>query len=383
MSSSTSQVLELLELLQERSLVSGPELARRFEIDLRTVRRHVARLEELGIPVESVRGRAGGYRLRPGWKLPPLMLDDDEAVAIVLGLVAARRAGLATGAAGSGAAGSGTGGSGTGGSGTAGSGTAGTAGSGAAGTAGSGADGADGADGAAGDTGARDEPGLDRALAKLRRVLPETLRDRVGALEAALGFTRAGPAAPAAPQTATVLALADAIGRARRVEVGYATREGDRSIRQLDPYGLVFHNGRWYLSAHDHGRGELRALRLDRVASVRLLRRDATPPPGFDPVAHVTGTLARVPWRWQVEVVLDAPLDELRRQLPAHAAELEPLPEGGVLLRARAERLDGMARLLAGLGAPFTVRTPDELRTELRTVAQRLTSAASGPVRGS
>lgn len=320
----TTRVLELLELLQDRPLVSGPEIAERFDVDLRTARRLVARLEELGIPVESVRGRAGGYRLRPGWKLPPLMLADDEAVAVVLGLLAARRTALGTRASG------------------------------------------------AGDT------GVDRALAKLRRVLPAELREQVRALEQALGFTRAEPRAPAAPQTATVLALADAIGRARRVEVGYATREGERSTRQLDPYGLVVHNGRWYLSAHDHGRGEPRILRLDRIEHVRVLRRDATPPDGFDPVAHVTTTLARVPWSWSVEVVLDAPLAELRAQVPAHAAELEELPEGGVLLRARAERLDGMARLLAGLGAPFAIRQPDELRAEVQAVADRLTAAA-GP----
>lgn len=317
MSRPTTRVLELLELLQDHQQASGPELAQRLGVDLRTVRRYIAKLEELGIPVEADRGRRGGYRLRPGFKLPPLMLTDDEASAVVLGLLAAQRSGLTTAA-----------------------------------------------------------PAVDSALHKLRRVLPVELRERVRALEQALGFTRPAPHAPAPPQTETVLALADAIARERRVEIAYATRDGEVSARQLDPYGLVFHNGRWYLSAHDHGRGALRTLRLDRVEAVRILRRAARKPDGFDAVEHVSRALARVPWAHEVEVVLDAALAEIRRQVPPHVAELEPLPDGGVLLRARAERLDGMARLLAGLGAPLAVRRPDALRDELRELAQRLTAAA-------
>lgn len=317
MSRPTTRVLELLELLQDHQQASGPELAQRLGVDLRTVRRYIAKLEELGIPVEADRGRRGGYRLRPGFKLPPLMLTDDEASAVVLGLLAAQRSGLTTAA-----------------------------------------------------------PAVDSALHKLRRVLPVELRERVRALEQALGFTRPAPHAPAPPQTETVLALADAIARERRVEIAYATRGGEASARQLDPYGLVFHNGRWYLSAHDHGRGALRTLRLDRVEAVRILRRAARKPDGFDAVEHVSRALARVPWAHEVEVVLDAALAEIRRQVPPHVAELEPLPDGGVLLRARAERLDGMARLLAGLGAPLAVRRPDALRDELRELAQRLTAAA-------
>lgn len=322
MSRPATRLFELLELLQDRQSASGPEIAARLEVDLRTVRRYVTKLEELGIPVEATRGRGGGYRLRPGFKLPPLMLTDDEASAVVLGLLAARRDGIGTA-----------------------------------------------------------EEAIDSALSKLQRVLPQELRERVRALETALGFTRPAPAAPAPPPTATVLALADAIGRARRVEIAYETGAGERSTRQLDPYGLVFHNGRWYLSALDHGRGELRALRLDRVGSVRLLRRAADPPAGFDPVAHVAQTLARVPWRWRVEVVVEAPPQELRRWLPPGTVELEPLelPGGagtGTRLRARAERLDGMARMLAGLGAPLTVVEPPELRDELRTLAAGLAAWA-------
>lgn len=315
MSRPTTRVLELLELLQDRGRVSGPELAERLGVDLRTVRRYVEKLGELGLPVESERGRNGGYRLAPGWKLPPLMLSDDEAVAVVLGLLAARRDGLAT-----------------------------------------------------------TEPAVDGALEKVRRVLPVELRERVRALEGALGFS-GGPWQPEPPATATVLTLSDAIARERRVELAYVRRDGARSTRQLDPYGLVFHRGRWYLSGHDHGRDALRTLRLDRIEQVRLLRRAAPPPAGFDPVDAVTRSLARAPWRWRVEVELDAPLEQLRPFVPPHTAELEQRGDRVVLL-ARAERLDGMARLLAALGAPMTVIEPPELRDELAALAARLTVSA-------
>ncbi len=210
-------------------------------------------------------------------------------------------------------------------------------------------------------------------------MLPAELRERLRALEQALGFTRPAPTrAPSPPATPVVLALADAIGRARRVEVAYETGAGERSTRQLDPYGLVVHDGRWYLSAHDHGREALRALRLDRIGTVRILRRAAPLPAGFDAAAHVARTLARVPWRWRVEVVVEAPPEQLRRWLPPHAAELEPYGDDGAatLLRARAERLDGMARMLAGLGAPLTVVEPGELRTELAALGRSLSAWA-------
>jgi predicted DNA-binding transcriptional regulator YafY len=279
------------------------------------VRRYAARLQELGIPVEAARGRAGGYRLRPGYKLPPLMLTDEEAVAVVVALVAAGQTGLSSVA-----------------------------------------------------------PAGDAALQKIRRVLPASLRAQVHAVQDTLGFTsepRKGP--PVDP--GTLLALATASRDRRRVRLDYTTWDGAPSTRLLDPYGLVFHDGRWYLSAHDHGRGEPRTFRLDRMARVEILRTPADPPPeGFDPVAAVSRSLARAPYRHQVEVVLDATPAEARARIPAYAAELSET-DGGVLLRARAERLDGMARLLAGVGLPVRVIRPAALRDELRALAERLSAS--------
>jgi predicted DNA-binding transcriptional regulator YafY len=310
-----TRLLAMLELLQDRPGVGGRELAERLEVDPRTVRRYAVKLQELGIPVEAERGRLGGYRLRPGFRLPPLMLRDDEATAVVLGLVAAQRLGLATAA-----------------------------------------------------------PAVDGALAKVARVLPAALRERTRALQETLGFTRPAPDAPA-PGTDAVLTLAEATRRRRRVRVRYAPWRGEEGERDLDPYGLVVHGGRWYLAAHEHLRGEVRTFRVDRVRSVELRPEATAPPEGFDAVAHVARSLARVPWTWEVEVVLEAPMEEVQRRLSPTMAELEPAA-GGVLARMRAERLDGAAAMLAGLGWPFRVLRPAELRAEVRALAERLAACA-------
>jgi predicted DNA-binding transcriptional regulator YafY len=316
MSRPATRVLAMLEVLQARGLVGGPELAARLEVDARTVRRYAERLQELGIPVESVRGRHGGYRLRPGYKLPPLMLDDDEATVVVLGLLAARQAGLATAA-----------------------------------------------------------PAVDGALEKIDRVLPTALRDRVVALQDALGFTRAARG-DAAPATSTVLALAGAVGSGERLHIRYASFDGRESERDIDPYGLVVHGERWYLAALDQRSQEVRTFRVDRVLATAATRERATPPPpGFDAVAHVQRSLARTPWNWEVEVELAATAAEVRARVPATVAELEPAP-GGVLMRMRAERLDGAAQMLAGLPWRVTVRRPPGLRDELRALARRLVEDA-------
>jgi len=309
--SPTSRLLELLELLQAQPLVTGREIADRLVVDRRTVRRDVATLQRLGIPVEGERGVGGGYRLRPGYRLPPLMLSDDEATAVVLGLTAARRLGLGE------------------------------------------------AEGAAG------------ALVKIHRVLPDALRRRVEALEAALAFT-AGPTGGEPPSGETALLLAEAIRRRRRVRLRYTSFAGDETNRELSPYGLVVHAGRWSLAAHDHARGALRTFRVDRIRRVGVSDHAATPSPeDFNAVAHVSRSLAQVPWPWEVEVLLDLPIDEARRRVPRTLAELAD-EDGGTALRMRVSSLDWAASLLAGLGCPFSVRRPEELRASVQALAQNL-----------
>ncbi|MEU5947175.1 YafY family protein [Micromonospora sp. NPDC047465] len=312
MSHPAARVLGMLELLQSHHRLTGAELARRLSVDERTVRRYAATLAELGIPVAAERGRHGGYRLRPGYKLPPLMLTDDEAVAVLLGLLAAERLGLGT-----------------------------------------------------------EEPATATALAKIRRVLPSALGDRLAAVQEHLGFTLRRSTAEARPATGTLLALGAAARHRRRVRLDYRSWSGAASRRQLDPYGLVFHAGRWYVTGHDHLRGEVRTFRLDRVGEVETGTETFVVPDGFDPVAQVTRSLAGVPYAHHVEVLLETDLATARRRVPPSVAELTESADG-VLLRARAENLDGMAQLLAGLGWPFTVSSPDALRTAVAEHARRL-----------
>jgi predicted DNA-binding transcriptional regulator YafY len=319
MATPTSRLLALLEALQARPAVTGRELADELGIDVRTLRRYVATLQELGIPVEGQRGVGGGYRLRPGYRLPPLMLADDEAVVVVLGLVAAGRLGLDT-------------------------------------------------EGGA----------VDGALAKIHRVLPPRLRSQVEALEAVLGFTTGEPGAAPVPGE-TVLLLAGAARRRKRVRAAYRSFAGEASQRELSPLGLVFHAGRWYLAAHDHDREALRTFRVDRMRRVVLAPGLAEgPPDGFDAVTHVSASLASVPWTWEVEVVLDLPPERAADRIPATLGELGQ-EDGETVLRMRVESLDWMATLLAGLGCGFAVRRPDELRASIADLAERLAAAARVP----
>ena len=315
MSYPATRVLAMLELLQARQQLGGAELARRLDVDQRTVRRYVAHLAELGIPVAAERGRYGGYRLLPGFKLPPLMFSDDEAAAVVLGLLAAGRLGLPV-------------------------------------------------------------AGTSSALAKVQRVLPAALGERVEALRQTLGFTLA-PRDRDAPDMGTVLALAHAAAQRQRVSISYRSWAATPSERDLDPYGLVLHSGRWYVTGHDSVSGQVRTFRVDRVTSVQSLARAFNPPAGFDPVRHVVQSLAAVPYAHEVEVVLAAEIEEVQRRVPASVATLTETSDG-VLLATRAERLDGVAAMLAGLGWPFRIRKPAELRDEVHAIADRLRAWSDG-----
>jgi predicted DNA-binding transcriptional regulator YafY len=315
----TARLLELLELFQSQPVTTGKEIADRLQIDRRTVRRYVAALQELGIPIEGQRGVGGGYRIRPGYRLPPLMLDDDQAVVVALGVVAAGQLGLAT-----------------------------------------------------------SNDSVEGALAKIHRVLPDGLRRRVEALEASLDFTASAPSG--APVTGErLLLLAEAIRRRLRLRIGYRSFAGEVTRRELSPHGLVVHSGRWYLAAYDHNRRDLRTFRVDRMRRAAVSKQAAlAPPEGFDAVEYVSRSLARTPWPHEVEVLIDLTLEQARQRLPATLAELAEA-DGGTLLRMRVSSLDWMARILAGLDCSFTIRSPEELRASVRSLAERLVSSVDRP----
>jgi predicted DNA-binding transcriptional regulator YafY len=322
----TARVLALLELLQSGGVRTVAELAGRLGVDERTVRRYVDHLIDLDVPVESVRGRYGGYRLGAGYRLPPLMLTDDEALAVLLGLAAGRRARL-----------------------LAGTGTA-----------------------------------SETATAKIRRALPERLARRLDALLGTLAFT-APAAGAAAVDGAVLLSVADAVRHRRPVSIRYTAGDGRRSERVLHPYGLVVHSGRWYVTGADPGVGEDRTFRLDRIADARTLPGSFALPAGVDPAERVLSGLATAPYRHRVTLRIQGTAKQIRARLPASVATLEELPPGAgtqpeterwFRAELRVEQLDWLPAVLASLDRPFVIEQPDELRGLTIALAGRLAAAA-------
>jgi predicted DNA-binding transcriptional regulator YafY len=316
----TTRVLTVLELLQSRAHLSGGELAERLDVDRRTVRRYISTLQELGVPVESEPGRYGGYRLRPGYKLPPMMFTEEEALALILGLLVSRRVGFG-----------------------------------------------------------QSTSAIEGALAKIDRVLPDRLRGRVQAVQGALTFTPlhgfSGLTDPSA-----LLALSTAAQDSRRVWIRYQGGE-DQTERAIDPYGVVHHRGRWYIVGWCHLREDVRVFRLDRVLALEPLEDGFARPLDFDAAAYVTESLARMPFGWPIEVLLEIPLAEARRRVAPDLGTLEET-SGGVLLRTRADPLEWMARLLVQLDCPFRIEHPPELRVAVRQLAREISrQARRGPRR--
>jgi predicted DNA-binding transcriptional regulator YafY len=319
----TAQVLTLLELLQSGGTRTMTELADRLDVDPRTVRRYVDHLIDLDVPVESVRGRYGGYRLAAGYRLPPLMLSDDEALAVLLGLIAGRRAGWAATTA--------------------------------MGTA------------------------YETAAAKIRRVLPSRIAERLDAVLGSISFT-AEPGDVPAPQTGVLLTVADAVHRHRPISIHYTSGGGRRSVRTLHPFGLVNHAGRWYVTGADPEIGEDRTFRLDRIANARTLPGSFEPPAGLEPAKQVLTAMARAPYRHQVTLRIHGTLEQIRKRLPPSVAEVrEDEEQGWQRVEIRAESLDWLPAVLAALDLPFVIERPDVLRDRVVALADRLAASARKP----
>ncbi|MER8057464.1 MULTISPECIES: YafY family protein [unclassified Streptomyces] len=329
----TGRVLTLLDLLQSGGTRTVAELADRLGVEGRTVRRYVNQLIDLDVPVESVRGRYGGYRLAPGYRLPPLMLSDEEALAVLLGLIAGRRAGLTT----------------------------------------------------------AQRTANETAAAKIRRVLPRHVAARLDTLLDALAFTD-GPGtsrAPDPPDSAVLLGLADAVRHRRPVSIRYTDREDRRSERTLHPYGIVAHAGRWYVTGEDAALTEDRTFRLDRITATRTLPGTFEAPSGPDPAERVRAAFATAEYRHRVTLRVHGAPARIRTRLPATVATLndpaadagadpdaDPGTERWLRVELRAERLDWLPPLLASLDRPFVIEGPDELRALMAEFAERLTSRA-------
>jgi predicted DNA-binding transcriptional regulator YafY len=305
----------MLELLQARERIGVPELARRLEVGERTVRRYAAMLREMGIPIEAELGRYGAYYLRSGYRLPPMIFTDEEALGLALGLLAARHLGLAGVA-----------------------------------------------------------PAVEGALAKLERVMSEALRGRVRALQETVSIAATRSRAPA--RSEALLTLAAAVGEQRRVRLRYSSGWSRETKREVDPYGVMHREGYWYAVGHCHLRKGMRLFRLDRVLEAEMLEETFARPAGHDSPGAVLGAVANThgDW-WSVEVLLETRVEEVRGQLPSVGLSLEQT-EGGTLLRCSTWSLEWPARVLAGLDCSFVVRRPTELRDALEQRAEKLATLA-------
>jgi len=272
-------------------------------------------LREMGIPVEAELGRYGAYSLRSGYRLPPMMFTDEEALALALGLLTARHLGLAGVA-----------------------------------------------------------PAVEGALAKLERVMSEALRGRVRALQETVSLAAARPQAPA--RSEALLTLAAAVGEKRRVRLRYRSGSSRETEREVDPYSVMHREGYWYAVGHCHLRGGMRLFRLDRVLEAEMLEETFARPVGLDSPGAVLSAVADTPGdRWSVEVLLEARVEEVRGQLPSVGLSLEQT-EGGTLLRCSTWSLEWPARLLAGLDCSFVVRRPAELGHTLELQAEKIATLA-------
>jgi predicted DNA-binding transcriptional regulator YafY len=316
MSETSSRLLELLSLLQGRRDWPGGELADRLEVSQRTVRRDVDRLRRLGYPVDSLTGPAGGYRLRAGGALPPLLLDDEEAIAIAVGLRTAARASVAG-----------------------------------------------------------IEETAVRALVKLEQVLPKHLRSRVAALGSAT-FTLAAGGPTVDPQHLTVIAAA--CRDSERLRFAYRSRDGAETRREVEPQALVNHGRRWYLVAWDRGREDWRTFRVDRLARPASTGVRSSPRslPARDAAAYVERSISGAPNRFDAVVTLHAAADEIAARVPAHLGIVEPIDARTCTYRTGDDDLRWLALRITMLGVDFEVHEPPELVEHLRALAERLVRAA-------
>jgi predicted DNA-binding transcriptional regulator YafY len=321
-SETSSRLLELLALLQGRSDWSGAELSDRLGVTRRTIRRDIDRLRTLGYPVESLTGPAGGYRLRAGTAMPPLLLDDEEAIAIAVGLRTAARASV---------------------------------------------------------TGI--EETSVRALVKLEQVLPAHLRRRVSALGSAM--TTAPPGGPTVdPQHLT--AIAAACRDSEQIRFAYRRRDSTESRREVEPYSLVNLGRRWYLAAWDLGREDWRTFRVDRITrpastGVRFAARRL---PARDAATYVKESIASTPTRYQACVTFQLSAEEMADRFPSWwGAELEPVDDGCCRYRTGDDDLGWLATRIAMLGVDFTVDEPPELIEHVRLLAARLDRATQALTR--
>jgi predicted DNA-binding transcriptional regulator YafY len=310
----SARLLRLLSLLQTPRNWPGAELAERLGVTPRTIRRDIDRLRELGYAVHATAGTPG-YRLGAGNGLPPLLLDDDEAVAVAIGL----------------------------------------------GTA------------AVSDVAGIQETSV-RALAKLERVLPSRLRNRVGDLRS-ITVPLTGPAAAVDPDVLT--AIAAAVRGRESLRFDYRSHDGTAHRRTTEPYRLVNSGRRWYLVAWDTGSADWRTFRVDRLRLRTPNGPRFTPrePPSTDLVRYVSERISSAPYRYRGRFTVHAPADAVAARMPPTSAVVEPAGDGACILTTGSNSLDELAMWVAQLGVPFQVHEPPELLQHIHALGTRLIDA--------
>ncbi|MCP2275305.1 helix-turn-helix transcriptional regulator [Nocardia amikacinitolerans] len=312
----SARLLRLLSLLQTPRDWTGAELAERLEVDVRTVRRDIDKLRSLGYPVQASAGVAG-YRLGAGAELPPLLLDDDEAVAVAIGLRTA-----------------------------------------------------------AGGSVAGIEDSSLRALTKLEQVLPSRLRHRVQLLHS---VTVTVPAAGATVDPDVLTAVAAAIRDQHRLRFDYRNHQGSTALRTVEPHRLAHTGRRWYLIAWDVDRGDWRTYRVDRMhpripTGPKFTPREA---PDMDLSGYLTRGVTTSPYRYAARITLLVPAEVAADRIAPTVGVIEPLDTESCLLRTGSNSLDELAIYVALFDFPFRVHEPPELVERVRVLAERFSDAVS------
>ncbi len=319
MGSPAGRVLALLEHVQEHPGLTAPQLAEQLEVSERTVRRSVSTLQELGIPVEAGRGRYGGHRLRPGFRMPPLMFTTDEAVAVTLALAVVRGTKPdATGAA-------------------------------------------------------------ETALAKLTRVLPRGVSGRVSDVLAAVSPPTEGWLAAGIPDPGRLAALAAGVVERRRCRLRHRAADGTTTVREINPYGVAVVRGWCYVHGWCHLRQARRSFRIDRVDRVDLLDGTFRMPEGLDVVAAVERSLALARSEWPVSLLLHASLAEVERWLPRYVGVCEAVGPDVTRVRSSTSNLDYFVLRISDHPFAMTVEEPPELRDAFARCAHRMRAFAHAP----
>jgi predicted DNA-binding transcriptional regulator YafY len=316
MLNTSARLLRVLTLLETRREWSGAQLAERLEVSARTVRNDVARLRELGYPVEGASGVAGGYRLGAGTALPPLLLDDEEAVAVAVALRSSAGGGIS----------------------------------------------------------GIEETSV-RALVKLEQVFPARLRRRVNALQA---YTVAAPTAGPTVDAHVLSVIAAACRDNEVLGFEYRKHDGTETTRSVEPYRIVHLGRRWYLVAWDRDRHAWRTFRVDRLATKHHGGPHFTPrePPAQDIAAYVTRSVRSVPLKYETRVTVRAPAATIAERVPREIV-IEPIDDSSCIVHARSNSVEMLALYLGLMDADFTVSDPPELVSQLEKLAGRFRAAST------